>query len=154
MFVEFRSRYDSDRAEWWFLPVAFEQGSWDAMASRGTLYGQESYGLRQGDFNPAVGVPCWECIPCSHSNSGLPEPFDLSCRLFADLLVGTNRSWLQAYSSFCLYADISQGKRQPRCGTFRVSMTSNRSFGMFFHVSVACTGFMGECAERAGKHEV
>ena len=45
-------------------------------------------------------------------------------------------------------------KRQPRCGTFRVSMTSNRSFGIFFHVSVACTGFMGECAERAGKHEV
>ena len=45
-------------------------------------------------------------------------------------------------------------KRQPRCGTFRVSMTSNRSFGIFFHVSVACTDFMGECAERAGKHEV
>lgn len=110
MFAKFRSRYDSDRAEWWFLPVAFEQGSWDVMASRGTLYGQESYGLRQGDFNPAVGVPCWECIPCSHSNSGLPEPLDLSCRMFADLLVGANRSWLQAYSSFCLYADNSQSE--------------------------------------------
>ena len=41
-------------------------------------------------------------IPCSLNNSGLPEPSGLGCRLFADLLVYTNRSWLP-YLSISLW---------------------------------------------------